>query len=95
MRMGVHRDALRKAFADADRVYVLASEELNWNPESVLAPLGNKLAVAWEADALLATLLDELEAGDQVVFMSNGDFKVLPRMLQQALKSDRNRAARA
>jgi len=95
MRMGVHRDALRKAFADADRVFVLASKELTWNPESVLAPLGNKLAVAWDVDALLEALLAELEAGDQVVFMSNGDFKGLPRMLQQALKSDRPRAARA
>lgn len=95
MRLGVHRDALRKAFDDADKVFVLASKDLSWNPESVLAPLGSKLSVAWEADELLAMLLTQLESGDQVVFMSNGDFMGLPRLLQQALKSDRPRAAQA
>jgi UDP-N-acetylmuramate: L-alanyl-gamma-D-glutamyl-meso-diaminopimelate ligase len=95
MRLGVHRDALRKAFDDADHVYMLASEDLSWNPESVLAPLGAKLTVAWAADELLEMLLNQLESGDQVVFMSNGDFKGLPRLLQQALKSDRPNAAQA
>jgi UDP-N-acetylmuramate: L-alanyl-gamma-D-glutamyl-meso-diaminopimelate ligase len=95
MRLGVHRDTLRHAFDDADRVFVLSSDALSWDPESVLASLGAKLSVASDAEALLDLLLDELEAGDQVVFMSNGDFKGLPRLLQQALKSDRPRAARA
>ncbi len=95
MRLGVHRDTLQNAFEDADRVYVLSSDDLSWNPESVLASLGSKLSVALDSEVLLQLLLDELEAGDQVVFMSNGDFKGLPRLLQQALKSDRPRAARA
>jgi len=95
MRLGVHRDTLRKAFDDADRVFVLASKDLSWNPESVLASLGAKLSVALDADELLELLLGELESGDQVVFMSNGDFKGLPRLLQQALKSNSPRAARA
>lgn len=95
MRLGVHRDTLRNAFDDADRVFVLSSDDLSWNPESVLASLGAKLSVAFDAEALLELLLGELETGDQVVFMSNGDFKGLPRLLQQALKSDRPRVARA
>ena len=95
MRLGIHRDALRKAFDDADRVFVLASDNLSWNPESVLESLGAKLSVAFDADSMLELLLGELQAGDQVVFMSNGDFKGLPRLLQQALKSDRPSAARA
>jgi len=93
MKLGVHRDALRKAFDDADRVFLLASSALSWNPESVLAALGSKLTVATEPEALLAGLLAELETGDQVVFMSNGDFEGVPRLLQQALKSDRPQAA--
>jgi UDP-N-acetylmuramate: L-alanyl-gamma-D-glutamyl-meso-diaminopimelate ligase len=95
MRLGVHHDTLGDAFDDADRVFVLSSDQLSWNPESVLASLGAKLSVASDADTLLEKLLDELEAGDQVIFMSNGDFKGLPRLLQQALKSDRPSAARA
>ena len=87
MRMGVHRDALRRSFDDADRVFVLASEGLDWNPESALAALGSKLCVEWGVEELLGRLLDELTQGDQVVLMSNGSFQGLPRLLQQALKS--------
>jgi len=87
MRMGVHRDALRKACGEADRVFVLASENLNWNPESALTALGSKLSVAWDVDELLDSLLSELKSGDQVILMSNGNFQGLLRLLQQALKS--------
>jgi len=93
MRMGVHRDALRKAFDSADKVYVLAPEDLGWRPEKALATLGAKLTVALTVDELLETLLDELAAGDQVVLMSNGSFQGLPRMLQQALRSREVREA--
>jgi UDP-N-acetylmuramate: L-alanyl-gamma-D-glutamyl-meso-diaminopimelate ligase len=87
MRMGVHRDSLRKSFDAADRVFVLASDGLDWNPESALATLGSKLHVAMNVEELLSTLLDELEAGDQVVLMSNGSFQGFGRLLQQALRS--------
>jgi len=88
MRMGVHRDSLRKVFDEADRVFVLASEELKWNPESALAPLGAKLSVGWGVDEILRELLEELKSGDQVLMMSNGSFQGLPRLLQQSLKSN-------
>ena len=95
MRMGVHRDALRKAFDSADRVHVLAAEDLDWRPEQTLATLGNKLSVAATVDELLEALLEELASGDQVVLMSNGSFHGLPRLLQQALRSREVRQASA
>jgi UDP-N-acetylmuramate: L-alanyl-gamma-D-glutamyl-meso-diaminopimelate ligase len=87
MRMGVHKDALRRSFDDADRVLVLASKGLDWNPESTLAALGSKLTVEWDVQALLDRLVAELTQGDHIVLMSNGSFQGLPRLLQQALKS--------
>jgi len=87
MRMGVHRDALRKSFDAADRVFVLNGARLDWNPETALSALGAKLSVATEVNELLAQLVDELVPGDQVVLMSNGSFQGLGRLLQQALKS--------
>ncbi len=85
MRMGVHRDTLHGSFAAADRVFVLGAADLGWDPAAALAPLGGKLVVAADAQALLARLLDELKAGDHVVLMSNGSFQGLPRLLEQAL----------
>jgi len=87
MRMGVHRDTLSGSFADADRVFVLGAADLGWDPAATLAPLGRRLGVEIDVQALLTRLLAELEAGDQVVLMSNGGFQGLPRLLEQALKS--------
>ncbi len=87
MRMGVHRDTLHGSFADADRVFVLGSADLGWDPAAALAPLGKRLRVASDVQALLQSLLAELAAGDQVVLMSNGGFHGLPQLLEQALKA--------
>jgi UDP-N-acetylmuramate: L-alanyl-gamma-D-glutamyl-meso-diaminopimelate ligase len=95
MRMGVHSEALRKALGEADRVFVLATEDLNWNPGSALSALGSKLSVVWDVKDLLDGLLSELESGDRVIFMSNGNFQGLPRLLQQALKSSEQMAKSA
>jgi UDP-N-acetylmuramate: L-alanyl-gamma-D-glutamyl-meso-diaminopimelate ligase len=86
MRMGVHRDTLCRSFDAADRVFVLAGRELDWDPTAALAPLGRRLVVAGDVDALLAHLLAELAAGDQVVLMSNGGFGGLPALLQAELE---------
>ncbi len=95
MRMGVHEAALRDAFDDADRVFMLAPEQLEWDPESAFATLGDKLAVERDVGALLERLTGNLTRGDQVVLMSNGSFQGLPRLLQQALKSGNVRVAAA
>jgi UDP-N-acetylmuramate: L-alanyl-gamma-D-glutamyl-meso-diaminopimelate ligase len=87
MRMGVHRDTLHGSFADADRVFVLGAADLGWDPGAALAPLGRRLTVETDVQALLARLLAELAAGDHVVLMSNGSFQGLPRLLEQGLQS--------
>jgi UDP-N-acetylmuramate: L-alanyl-gamma-D-glutamyl-meso-diaminopimelate ligase len=87
MKMGVHRDALRKVFDDADRVFIFAPEDLDWKPEATLAALGPKLSVAHDVNALCEELVDFVEPDDQVLMMSNGSFQGLPRLFQQALQS--------
>jgi len=87
MRMGVHRDELRKAFDDADRVFVFASDELDWQPENALGGLGEKLVVARDVEVLCKDVVDTVLPEDQILLMSNGSFHGLPRLLQQALQS--------
>jgi UDP-N-acetylmuramate: L-alanyl-gamma-D-glutamyl-meso-diaminopimelate ligase len=86
MRMGVHRETLHGSFAAADRVFVLAVKDLGFDPAEALAPLGERLVIAGDAQSLLKRLLADLEAGDHVVLMSNGSFQGLPRLLEQALE---------
>jgi UDP-N-acetylmuramate: L-alanyl-gamma-D-glutamyl-meso-diaminopimelate ligase len=94
MRMGVHRAALAESLADADRVYVLESEGLKWNPRAVLADLGDKVQVESEVSEIVDSVLADSRSGDQIVMMSNGSFGGLPRLLQQALKSAESQEGR-
>lgn len=87
MRMGVHKDSLRRAFNDADRIWLLASDELEWNPQSTFSAFAGMFDVERDVNTLRDRLLEESEEGDQIVLMSNGSFQGLPRLLTQALKS--------
>ncbi len=87
MRMGVHRDTLHGSFADADRVFVLGGADLGWDLAAALAPLGARLTLETDVQALLERLLTTLTAGDLVVLMSNGSFHGLPRLLEHALQT--------
>ena len=87
MRMGIHRDALGESLSEADQVYVLESESLEWDPRSVLAGMGKKLRVESEVNEIVDDVLANSQSGDQVIMMSNGSFDGLPRLLQQAFKS--------
>ena len=86
MRMGVHRGRLSGALSGADRVFVLARDDLAWDVESELADLGAKLASARSVDELHAELLEELRQGDQVAVMSNRGFQGLTGRLEESLR---------
>lgn len=87
MRMGVHRDALGASLADADRVYVLESAGLEWDPRAELSGIADKLRVESDVNTIVDEVLADSRSGDQIVMMSNGSFGGLPRLLQQAFKS--------
>jgi UDP-N-acetylmuramate: L-alanyl-gamma-D-glutamyl-meso-diaminopimelate ligase len=87
MRMGVHREALTDALAGADRVYLLESPGLQWDPRSLLSGIGEKLKVESDVNNIVNDVLADSRSGDQIVMMSNGSFQGLPRLLQQAFKS--------
>ena len=86
MRMGVHERSLSGALSSADRVFVLARDDLAWDVESALASLGSRLVAAQNVDELLSGLLKELRPGDQVAVMSNRGFQGLPGRLEDSLR---------
>ena len=74
MRLGAHAADLPGALGAADRVWVLSRPELRWDARQTLAALGEKLRVVASAEELLDSLAAEAQAGDHVLFMSNGGF---------------------
>ncbi len=87
MKMGVHRDRLAAALAPADRVFLFDGGQLKWQPRAELATLGDKLTVSDRTEPLIKALVAGVQAGDDIVIMSNGGFEGLPTRLVTALKA--------
>jgi len=88
MRLGVHADTLAESLADADRVLILGSEDLQWDPGQVAAALGDCARLVSSADELVDRLSDEAQSGDHVIFLSNGSFDGAPARFAAALAPD-------
>ncbi len=89
MRQGSHAAALAPSLADADAVVFLHRPELPWDAGQVIAALDGRGTTAPTVDALIAALLDQVQSGDQVIFMSNGGFEAAPRRFVDALAQAR------
>lgn len=73
MRAGAMKDLLAASLAGADRVFCHVGG-VDWDAAAALAPLGDKVQVLRDMDALEAAILAEARAGDQILVMSNGGF---------------------
>lgn len=74
MRIGVHKDVLANALAEADLVLLHNPYTLDWDLSEALAPLQDKAAIFTDVEALLARLLQVVQRGDHILVMSNGGF---------------------
>jgi len=74
MRMGIHADQLASALNDADRVYVLQPDDLQWDLQSVLSDLGSRVSVMTGPGQIVKAVGAEVSSGDTILVMSNGGF---------------------
>jgi UDP-N-acetylmuramate: L-alanyl-gamma-D-glutamyl-meso-diaminopimelate ligase len=86
MRAGVHTNTLAASLRQADSVWLYAPADLGWDAAAAMAPLGQRVHLAGDFDALLAGLTRDLHAGDHALLMSNGGFGGLHEKLLAALK---------
>jgi len=86
VRAGVHIGELGPALIAADRVWLMAGDGIDWDPQEALAPLDGRGRVVTRSDDLLAQMLDAVRPGDHVVFMSNGGFDSVPARFSRALQ---------
>jgi len=87
MRAGVHIEELGPALMSADRVWLMAGEGIDWDPKVTLAPLEGRGRVVTRSEDLLTQMLDSVQPGDHVIFMSNGGFDSAPARFCQSLKN--------
>ena len=85
MRMGIHRAGLAAALGAADRVYLLASRPLDWDPRTLTEDNRGRVTMFESPAALGACIGAEAAPGDHVVLMSNSGFGGLPAALPEQL----------
>ena len=91
MRAGVHINELGPALVPADHVWLMAGEDIDWDPQEALAPLDGRGRVVTRSEDLLGQMLDNVQPGDHVIFMSNGGFDSVPARFSQSLKDHEHR----
>ena len=84
MKLGAMKDALPGSLAGADLVFCF-SAHLGWDVGAALAPLGGKVSVHDNLDALVAAIVAAAKPGDHVLVMSNGGFGGIHDKLLAAL----------
>lgn len=82
MLSGKHKQTLRRAFNDADQVYVYQPEGAKWNM-AVLAD--QTVTVCQSVGEIIRLLVSSLKPDDYVVIMSNGGFDNIHQKLIDAL----------
>jgi UDP-N-acetylmuramate: L-alanyl-gamma-D-glutamyl-meso-diaminopimelate ligase len=87
MRMGVHGDALAASWSDADRVWLLEPAGLEWSLKELAESAETPVVVSDSVDAIVEAVLQEAQAGDHVLVMSNGAFGGIHDKLIQGLES--------
>jgi UDP-N-acetylmuramate: L-alanyl-gamma-D-glutamyl-meso-diaminopimelate ligase len=87
MKLGVHREQMAPALAEADRAWFLNSPDLGWDLPGAVAELGPRASFAASVDDLVKGLAEDSRAGDQVLVMSNGGFGGLHEKLLAALRA--------
>lgn len=74
MKMGAHSEGLAESLQEADWVVVLQPQGLEWSLHKTLDPLGDKLQIFEDLDALVAAVTQAVRPHDCLVVMSNGAF---------------------
>ncbi len=74
MKLGAHGDRLPEALRLAERVWLYAPPDLGWDTDGFEQALHSRARIVKDLKGLPETLTADLQAGDQLVFMSNGGF---------------------
>jgi UDP-N-acetylmuramate: L-alanyl-gamma-D-glutamyl-meso-diaminopimelate ligase len=94
MKRGAVNALLPSSLSDADRVFCF-SMGIDWSVAQALEPLGHKATVHDDLAAMVDAIVAYLQAGDQLVVMSNGAFGDIHTKLLTQLAKRADSAKRA
>jgi len=87
MRLGVHVDQLANAFKDADKVFMLEPNDLQWSLQEVANQMQAECKVLPTVEEIITDLLNEVRKDDNILILSNGSFGGLSAKLALQLSN--------
>jgi UDP-N-acetylmuramate: L-alanyl-gamma-D-glutamyl-meso-diaminopimelate ligase len=87
MKRGVLVNQLAASLLQADRVMLYAPEDLDWDAQEALLPLGARAEVFVDTQSIVEQIVSVAKPGDHLLVMSNGGFEGIHQRLLDALQS--------
>ncbi len=89
MKLGVHNETLADSLQDADQVWMYRPEDMGEDFDRSLESITDKLTMHGDYDQLVNAMSKETQAGDRIIFMSNGGFGAARQTLTALLQRTR------
>ena len=86
MKMGFHASELPESLADADIVYIYATDDIRWDVPAVFSDMRDKAKVFFSTDDIVESVHSITQPGDHILVMSNGGFENIHQRLLDRLK---------
>jgi UDP-N-acetylmuramate: L-alanyl-gamma-D-glutamyl-meso-diaminopimelate ligase len=87
MKSGVHKDTLPASLAQADVVYLFQDEQVQWSVNTLIKECRQPCFVETDIDVLVSHIVNNSQADDTIVVMSNGGFgNIHQKILDQLAK---------
>jgi UDP-N-acetylmuramate: L-alanyl-gamma-D-glutamyl-meso-diaminopimelate ligase len=87
MKSGVHKETLATSLAQADQVFIFQDEHIKWSIEKLRSQCQQPCFIEKSVDELVLKIVEQSQAGDTIVVMSNGGFGNIHDKILAALAS--------
>jgi len=85
MKRGVHKETLADSLKQADSTFLFQPDNIDWSVKDVADACHQPAVVSDSLDALVASIVEQAQPGDQILVMSNGGFGGIHQKLLDGL----------
>ncbi|MFM2597210.1 UDP-N-acetylmuramate:L-alanyl-gamma-D-glutamyl-meso-diaminopimelate ligase [Vibrio fortis] len=85
MKRGVHKETLADSLKQADSTFLFQPDNIDWSVKDVADACHQPAVVSDDLDALVTSIVEQAQPGDQILVMSNGGFGGIHQKLLDGL----------
>jgi len=90
MKSGIHKEALPRSLQQADQVFIFQDDQIKWSVDELIQQCHQPCFVEKHIDDLVVKIVEQSQAGDIIVVMSNGGFGNIHEKILAALIANKS-----